>query len=143
MDVVNELAGGLLSGLGYAAVGIVLLVLGYKVIDWVTPGNLGTLIYAERNRNAALLVASGMAGIGAVVTTAIATSHDDFLRGISSAAGYGVLGIVLLGISFRVVDRFTPGDLGLICTDPEPHPAVWVMAATQLVLGAVLAAAIS
>lgn len=143
MDLMNELAGELLSGLGYAVVGIILLVLGYKVIDWVTPGNLGTLIYADRNRNASLLVASGMVGIGAVVTTAIVTSHDDIAKGLASAAGYGLLGIVLLGLSFRVVDRFTPGDLGLICTDPNPHPAVWVTAATHLVMGAVLAAAIS
>ena len=143
MDLVNDLAGGMLSGLGYALVGIILLVLGYKVIDWVTPGNLATLIYAERNRNAAMLVASGLVGIGAIVTTAIATSDDNFARGLGSAAGYGLLGILLLGLSFRVVDRFTPGDLGVICTDPNPHPAVWVTAATQLVMGAVLAAAIS
>jgi hypothetical protein len=42
-----------------------------------------------------------------------------------------------------VIDRLTPGDLGEICTDPEGSPAVFVTAALQIALGAVLAAAIS
>lgn len=143
MDLVTDLAEGLLSGLAYAAVGIVLLALGYKVIDWLTPGDLNELVYRERNRNAALVASAGLVGIGLIVTTAILTSHDDFTRGVTSAAGYGLLGIVLLAVSFKVVDALTPGDLGVICTEREPHPAVGVTRVTPLVMGAVLAAAIS
>jgi uncharacterized membrane protein YjfL (UPF0719 family) len=143
MDLLTDLAGGLASGLGYAAVGVVLLALGYKVIDWLTPGDLNQLVYEQRNRNAALLAASGLFGIGLIVVTAILTSDDDFTRGVSSAAGYGVLGIVLLAVSFKVVDALTPGDLGLICTDADAHPAIWVTAVSHIVMGAVLAAAIS
>ena len=143
MDLLNDLAAGLLSGLGYAALGVVLLALGYKVIDWLTPGDLNDLVYAQRNRNAALLASSGLLAIGVIVVTAILTSDDSFGRGIADAAGYGLLGIVLLAVSFKVVDALTPGDLGIICTDAEPHPAVWVTAVSHLVMGAVLAAAIS
>lgn len=143
MDLLTDLASGLLSGLGYAAVGTALLVLGYKVIDWITPGRLTELVYTDRNRNAALVTCAGLLGIGLVVTTAILTSEDDFVRGVSSAAGYGLLGIVLLAISFKIVDAVTPGDLGIICTDADSHPAVWVTAVTQVIMGAVLAAAIS
>ena len=143
MDLLTDLAAGLLSGLGYAAVGIVLLALGYKVVDWLTPGDLNDLVYAQRNRNAALLAGSGLLAIGLIVVTSILTSEDDFSRGVADAAGYGLLGIVLLAVSFKVVDALTPGDLGLICTDPEPHPAVWVTAVSHVVMGAVLAAAIS
>src|SRR5688572_10317866 len=113
MDLVTDLAAGLASGLGYAAVGIVLLALGYKVIDALTPGDLNQLVYEQRNRNAALLAASGLFGIG------------------------------LLAVSFKVVDALTPGDLGLICTDADAHPAIWVTAVSHIVMGAVLAAAIS
>ena len=143
MDLLNDLAAGLLSGLGYAALGVVLLALGYKVIDWLTPGDLNDLVYAQRNRNAALLASSGLLAIGVIVVTAILTSDDSFGRGIADAAGYGLLGIALLAVSFKVVDALTPGDLGIICTDAEPHPAVWVTAVSHLVMGAVLAAAIS
>ena len=57
MDFVNDLAFGLLSGLAYAAVGLVLLAVGYAAIDLITPGRLGQLIYVERNANAAAVVA--------------------------------------------------------------------------------------
>lgn len=143
MDLANDLASGLLSGLGYAVIGIVLLALGYKVIDWVTPGDLNRLVYEQRNRNAALMVSSGLLGIGLIIVTAILTSEDDFVDGVTSAAGYGLLGILLVAVSFKIVDALTPGDLGIICTDTEPHPAVWVTAVTHVVMGAVLAAAIS
>ena len=143
MDLLTDLATGLLSGLGYAAIGVFLLALGFKVIDWITPGDLNDLVYTQRNRNAALLAASGLLGIGFIIVTAILTSEDSFTRGVADAAGYGLLGIILLAVSFKVVDLITPGDLGIICTDVEPHPAVWVIAVNHLVTGAVLAAAIS
>lgn len=143
MDLLTDLAAGLLSGLGYAAVGTVLLVLGYKVIDWITPGRLTELVYTDRNRNAALVTCAGLFAIGLVITTAILTSEDDFARGVTSAAGYGLLGIVLLAVTFKIVDAVTPGDLGIICTDAESHPAVWVSAVTHVIMGALLAAALS
>lgn len=143
MDLLTDLANGLLSGLGYAAVGVALLALGFKVIDLITPGDLNDLVYNQRNANAALVASSGLLGIGFIVVTAILTSEDSFTRGVSGAAGYGLLGIVLLAVSFKVVDALTPGDLGIICTDAEPHPAVYVTAVVHLVMGAVLAAAIS
>lgn len=143
MNLLTDLASGVLSGLGYAAVGIVLLAFGYKVIDWVTPGDLNQLVYEQRNRNAALMVSSGLIGIGVIIVTAILNSEDDFVEGVTSAAGYGLLGIALTALAFKVIDALTPGDLGIICTDTEPHPAVWVTAVTHVVMGAVLAAAIS
>ncbi len=143
MEQLTDLASGLLSGMGYAAVGIVLLGFGFKVIDWITPGDLNELVYGQRNQNAALVVASGLLGIGFIVVTAILTSDDSFTRGLADAGGYGLLGIGLLAVSFKLVDALTPGDLGIICTESEPHPAVWITAVTQLVMGAVLAAAIS
>ena len=139
LDLASELG----SGLAYGAIGILLLAAGYVVIDLVTPGKLGDLIYTERNANAAWVVASGLLAIGAIVAVAIISSHDDFVKGIAYTAGYGGLGVVLLGLSFLLIDRFTPGELGVICTDVERHPAVMVTVAAHLSLGAIIAAAIS
>ena len=143
MDVLTDLVKGMVSGLGYGVVGLALLAVGYKVLDALLPGDLGVLIYTERNTNAALVVASGLVSLGSIVTTAIVTSHDELGRGIASATGYGLLGVVLLALTFVVMDRLTPGDLGVICTSPQPHPAVYVTVATLLTVGAVVAAAIS
>ena len=143
MEEVSDLVEGLLSGLGYAVVGMLLLALGYKVLDGLLPGDLGTLIYTERNTNAALVVASALVALATVLTTAIVTSDDSFADGIGSAVGYGLLGVALLALSFVVADRLTPGKLGVICTDRERHPAVYVTVASHLAMGAILAAAIS
>lgn len=143
MDVLTDLVKGMLSALGYAAVGLVLLAVGYKVLDALLPGDLSVQIYAERNVNAALVVASSLVALASIVTTAIVTSHDEFARGVAYAAGYGLLGIVLLAFTFVVMDRLTPGNLGVICTSSQHHPAVYVTMATLLAVGVIVAGAIS
>ncbi|AVT34097.1 MULTISPECIES: DUF350 domain-containing protein [unclassified Plantactinospora] len=139
----TTLATDLLATLAYGVVGLVLMAVGYVVVDMATPGRLHDLIWADRNRNAALLLASNLAGVGIVVTTAIVVSHDDFVEGIVSTAVYGLLGLLIMGAAFLLLDLATPGRLGEILVDPEPHPAVWVSAVVHLATGAVIAAAIS
>ena len=143
MDVLSDLADGMLSGLAFAAIGLALLVVGYKVLDALLPGDLSAQIYTERNANAALVVAAGLVALGTIVTTAIVTSADEFGRGVANTAGYGLLGVVLLALSFVIMDRLTPGNLGVICTSSERHPAVYVTVATLLTVGAIMSAAIS
>ena len=143
MDFINDLAFDLLSGLAYGALGLVLLALGYGAIDLLTPGRLTDLIYRDRNWNAAAVVASGLVAISTILVTAIITSHDDLDKGLAYAGSFGVLGIVLLVISFMVVDKLTPGDLGDIVCDTERHAAVVVTVANHIAVGAIVAAAIS
>lgn len=139
----TELAEEILSGLAFGGVGLALLVIGFVAVDAILPGDIRKLIWQDRNQNAALVLSSAMLAIGAIITTAIATSADDFSEGLTNAVGYGLLGIVLLALSFVIVDWCTPGKLGVICTDTERHPAVYVTVATHIALGAILAASIS
>ena len=143
MNTLDDLVGGVLATLAYAGVGAVVLALGYAVLDAITPGNLRHLVYADHNSNAAVLAGANVLALGAIVTTAIVTADDQLGKGIADAAVYGLLGIALLAGAFKVLDLLTPGDLGQICTDPQGTPAVYVTAAFQVALGAVLAAAIS
>ncbi|WP_262283529.1 DUF350 domain-containing protein [Micromonospora sp. MA102] len=133
----------LLVTLAYGVVGVALMAIGYVLVDVATPGKLHELIWAERNRNAALLLASNLAGVGIIVVAAIAASADDFALGLVGAAAYGILGLVIMAASFLLLDMATPGKLGEILVDPEPHPAVWVSAVVHLATGAIIAAAIS
>ena len=142
-DLLDDLIRGVLATLAYAAVGSVILGIGYAVLDAITPGNLRHLVYADHNGNAAVLAGANVLALGAIVTTAIVTADDDLGKGVLDAAVYGLIGIALLALAFKVLDRLTPGDLGQICTDPQGSPAVYVTAAFQIALGAVLAAAIS
>lgn len=143
MDFLTDLAFDLVAGLAYGALGLVLLALGYGAIDLLTPGRLSDVIYRDRNWNAAAVVASGLIAIATINVTAILTSHDDLDKGLAYAGTFGVLGIILLSISFVVVDKFTPGDLGELVCAAEKHPAVVVTVANHIAVGAIVAAAIS
>ncbi|MEV0324839.1 DUF350 domain-containing protein [Micromonospora echinospora] len=133
----------LLVTLAYGVVGVVLMGIGYVLVDVATPGRLNELIWTQRNRNAALLLASNLAGVGITVVAAIVASEDDFVLGIVGAASYGILGLVIMAAAFVLLDVATPGKLGEILVDPQPHPAVWVSSVIHLATGGIIAAAIS
>ncbi|MBU8858162.1 MULTISPECIES: DUF350 domain-containing protein [unclassified Micromonospora] len=138
----QHLVTDLLVTLAYGAVGVVLMAIGYVLVDVATPGKLHELIWTERNRNAALLLSSNLLGVGTIVVAAIVASADDFTLGLVGAAAYGILGLVIMAAAFVLLDVATPGKLGELLVDPEPHPAVWVSATVHLATGAIIAAAI-
>jgi len=126
----------------YGLVGLVLMAVGFALIDVLTPGNLREQVWVERNRNAAVLAASNLLGVGIIVATAIAASEGNWAEGLLSTAAYGLLGLALMGVSFIVLDLLTPGKLGAILVQEEPHPAVYVNGASHLAVSAIVAVAI-
>jgi uncharacterized membrane protein YjfL (UPF0719 family) len=144
MDYWSDLATELGAGLLYGFVGIALLALGYRVIDLLTPGHLGRQLCEDRNRNLGVIVSSAMLAIGIIVTSAIIASDGDLAKGLGESAGFGLVGIILLGVAFAVVDLITPGKLGDIVTGEEGHePMVFVTGAALVSIGGIVAAAIS
>ncbi|GAA2596793.1 hypothetical protein GCM10010399_29300 [Dactylosporangium fulvum] len=137
-----ELVTDLAITLGYAAIGIVLMAIGAVLVDVATPGSLRHLIWVDRNTNAAILLASNLVAVGTITVTAIVASNGDFLQGIGSTVGYGLVGLLVMTVAFIVVDMATPGKLGELLVHPERHPAVWITAAVHLAVGAIIAAAI-
>lgn len=138
----QELITGLLAAVAFGAVGLLMMVLGYVLVDVATPGKLRQLIWVERNPNAALLLVSGLIGIGTILTTAIAASANDLVAGLIGTVVYGLLGLVLMSLSFALIDAATPGKLGDELTSPTMHPGTWVSAAAHVVIAVVMAAAI-
>jgi putative membrane protein len=55
----------------YAALGMVLLYLGYRLFDWLTPTNLQEDIFKNGNVAVAVLVASFILGLAIVIGAAI------------------------------------------------------------------------
>jgi uncharacterized membrane protein YjfL (UPF0719 family) len=138
-----EYLDGVLASMAYAAVGFVLLWLGFVLIDLLTPGKLHILIWQENNPSAAIVLSSGLLSTGLIITTAIVTSHADLVGGLVSTTVYGLIGLVLMGLAFALVDACTPGRLGEILTESTPHAAAWVTGAINLVTGMIMAACIS
>jgi len=126
----------------YGLVGLVLMAVGFLLVDMLTPGNLREQVWVQRHRNAAILLATNLLGVGIIVATAIAASENDWAVGIVSTLAYGLLGLVLMGLSFVVIDAVTPGKLGTILMEEEAHPAVWVSGAAHLAVSAIVAVAI-
>ena len=138
-DFFTEIAGAFL----YGVVGIILLVVGVLVIDLLTPGKLGDLIIHERNRSAGIVAAAGLIAVGTIVTTAIASADGSLGEGLAETAGYGGVGVLMLGLAFLVIDLITPGKLGDFVVGEGEQPAAWMTGAALLAVGAIVAAAIS
>ena len=139
----TDLVSGLLSTVAFAALGLVLLMIGFYVIDLLTPGKLGQLIFVEHRRDPALLLGSSVVAIATIVGTSIYTAETDTLAGFAATAAYGIAGIILLAVAFVVLDLLTPGKLGELMTDDKDDPAIWVTVAVQLAVGVIVAASIT
>ncbi|GAB3552907.1 uncharacterized membrane protein YjfL (UPF0719 family) [Actinopolyspora lacussalsi] len=138
----QELLFGLSAAIAYGIVGAVLMVLGYVLVDLATPGKLRDLIWVHRNANAAILLVSGLIGVGIILTTAIAASSNDLVYGLIGTLAYGLLGLILMGLSFLLIDAITPGRLGDELSTASIHPGTWVSASSHVVIATIIAAAI-
>jgi uncharacterized membrane protein YjfL (UPF0719 family) len=130
-------------GLAYGVVGIALMGLGFVLVDLLTPGKLSKLIWTDRNIGAAAVLSAQLLGVGLIVSTAILSSEGGFATGLASTLIYGLIGILLMGLAFLVIDLVTPGKLGETIVEAQAHPAAWVVAAAYLSIAGIVAAAIS
>ncbi|WP_438387913.1 DUF350 domain-containing protein [Actinopolyspora saharensis] len=138
----QQLISGLSAAIAYGVIGAVLMALGYVLVDLATPGKLRDLIWVHRNANAAILLVSGLLGVGIILTTAIAASSDQLVLGLVGTLSYGVLGLILMGLSFLLIDALTPGKLGDELSTPTIHPGTWVSAGAHVVIATIIATAI-
>jgi uncharacterized membrane protein YjfL (UPF0719 family) len=136
-----------LESIGYAVaytgVGIALLTLGFFALDLLTPGHLGRHIYENRSVNAALTLAAGFLGQGAIVFASIwINATSGFGLALLYTVVFGVLGVALQAVAFVVLDLISPGKLGEHLTETQFHPASLVSAAVQLAVAAIIVASI-
>jgi uncharacterized membrane protein YjfL (UPF0719 family) len=137
----------LLASIGYAVaytgVGILLLMAGAFALDLLTPGHLARHIYEERSVNAAIALAAGFLGQGAIAFTSIWTNATSgFGTALSYTVAFGVLGVGLQVVAFVVLDLLTPGKLGDTLMQVPFHPASLVTAASTLAVSAIIVASI-
>ena len=67
----NELPLGLAAALIYSFLGIIVLMIGFKIFDWITPFSLNREIEEKNNTAAGLIVAGIMIALGLIVAAAI------------------------------------------------------------------------
>ncbi len=127
----------------YAGVGVGMMLVGYAMVDILTPGKLHEIVWAQRNSNASILVSANVLSVGLIIVTSILSSHDGLTEGLISTAAYSVLGMLIMAVFFVVLDLLTPGKLGEMMVAQERHPAIWVTASSHVAIAAIISAAIT
>lgn len=125
----------------YAIVGLALMVLGFFVLDWTTPGPLRTLVQAGRP-NAAAIAASGLVSLAFVVVLAIYSSSGDLADGLIKTLVFGLLGIVAQALSVRLIGLVTGIHIGGVLAAERYTPEVLVVVGAHFGLGLIVAASI-
>ncbi len=131
------------AALAYGVAGLLVMVLGYLLVDLVTPGRLHRIIWEERNSNASLILSTNTLGVAIVVVSAIFASEDGLTIGLITTVVYGVIGLLMMTASMLLIDLVTPAKLSNVLRDPQLHPATWVNASAHIAVALVMAAAIS
>ncbi|MCB0927895.1 MAG: DUF350 domain-containing protein [Mycolicibacterium insubricum] len=125
----------------YTIVGIALMVLGFFVIDWTTPGPLRQMVRAGRP-NAAAVTAAGVVSMAIIVVLAIYTSTGDLAGGLVKTLLFGLLGIASQAVSVRLLEAVKGVETGRVLAEEKFTPEVLVILAGYLAFGLIIAAAI-
>ncbi|MCB0987751.1 MAG: DUF350 domain-containing protein [Microthrixaceae bacterium] len=136
-DFINDL-GPIAAWLG---VSLALMVVGFIVIDVLTPGNLRAQV--SENMNAALLVAGKLTAVGIIVGGAVLASPDALDEGLVQAALYGMTGILASSGVFLLLDAALPVKLRELVGEDRFDPAAVVAMGSEIAVALVIAAALS
>lgn len=139
----NPVLKGALATILYFLVGMAVLVIGFVMVDVLTPGKLRQLVFVDRRPNAVMLTCAMYVALAAVIISAIANSYSQLGQGLVGVAVYGLIGVVLQGIALLTLHFVIPGDFHEHVDDPELHPAAFAVAVMLLAVGGVTAAALS
>jgi uncharacterized membrane protein YjfL (UPF0719 family) len=139
-QVLLEGSGALLA---YAAVGLVLFIVGFYMTDLATPGRLITVIREHRNPNATLLAAASTVGVGLIVGVSIFAAHGSLGEGLARTLVFGAVGIIAMTVATQIFDRVVGISIKQLADDEEDklEPAAVLLAVANLMIGFVTAVA--
>ncbi|MCV7442138.1 hypothetical protein AWB91_22930 [Mycobacterium paraense] len=139
----NPVFKGAVATILYFAVGMAVLLVGFYMVDWLTPGKLRQLVFVDRRPNAVVVAGSMYVSLTIVIITAIANSYSQLGQGLLGVAVYGLMGVILLGIALLCMHLLIPGNFHEHVDEPTLHPGSFAVALILLAVGGVTAAAVS
>ncbi|MCF7551855.1 MULTISPECIES: DUF350 domain-containing protein [Pseudonocardia] len=125
----------------YALLGALLMLLGFWAIDITTPGALNRLV-RDGKPGAVVVTSAGMISMAFIVVTAIWTSSGLLAEGLLSSLVYGLVGIIAQVGGVRLLEWVTGIRIGEVLAADELKPEAWVVAATHVALGLIVAVAV-
>jgi len=139
----NPVLKGAVATISYFLVGTAVLIVGFIVVDVLTPGKLRQLVFIDRRPNAVILACANYIALAAVIISAITNSYSQLGQGLVGVAVFGLIGVVLQGIALLTLHFVIPGDFHEHIDEPELHPAAFAVAVMLMAVGGVTAAALS
>ena len=139
----NPILKGVVATILYFLVGMAVLVVGFYMVDVLTPGKLRQLVFVDRRPNAVVIACAMYIALTIVIISAIANSYTQLGQGLVGVAVYGLMGVILLGIALLTLHLVIPGNFHEHVDEPELHPASFAVALMLLAVGGVTAAAVS
>src|SRR5256885_12088450 len=105
----NPVVKGVVATVLYFLVGMAVLVVGFVMVDVLTPGKLRQMVFVDRRPNAVVLACAMYVALAAVIISAIANSYSQLGQGLVGVAVFGLLGVVLHGNSLLALHLLLPG----------------------------------
>jgi uncharacterized membrane protein YjfL (UPF0719 family) len=139
----NPVLKGAVATISYFLVGTAVLIVGFIVVDVLTPGKLRQLVFIDRRPNAVILACANYIALAAVIISAITNSYSQLGQGLVGVAVFGLIGVVLQGIALLTLHFVIPGNFHEHIDEPELHPAAFAVAVMLMAVGGVTAAALS
>jgi hypothetical protein len=139
----NPVLKGVVSTILYFVVGMGVLLIGFYMVDLLTPGKLRQLVFVDRRPNAVVVACAMYIALTTVIVSAIANSYSQLGQGLVGVGVYGLMGVVLLAIALLTVHVLIPGNVHEHVDEPALHPGSFAVAAMLLAVGGVTAAAVS
>lgn len=139
----NPVWKGVLATILYFVVGMAVLVVGFYMVDVLTPGKLRRLVFVDRRPNAVVVAGAMYIALTTVIISAITSSYSQLGQGLVGVAVYGLMGVVLLGVALLTLHLLIPGGFHEHIDEPELHPGSFAVALMLLAVGGVTAAALS
>ena len=139
----EHLAVGVPATIGYFLAGALVLVVGFIVLDLITPGKLRDLVFLENRAGAAMIAGSQQIALACIVVSVIRASDDALMIGLGETLVYGALGIVLQAASLLVLEALIPVRFRDVVMDAKVRPRAVLAATTFIVIGVINAVALS
>lgn len=139
----DYLISGVTGTLAYFVLAAVILVVGFVILDLITPGKLHELVFVHHLPNAAVITVAQQVAIGIIVVTAVVNSSDILTEGLIETAVFGGLGLVIQVIVMLLLEVLIPGRFRDLVEDPKLRSGAVVAGVLLVVVGAVNAACLT
>jgi uncharacterized membrane protein YjfL (UPF0719 family) len=142
--MINDVLNALLAAAAYSGTGLVLMAVGFVLVDVLTPGRLKDLIWKDHSKNAAVLVAATFLGLGVNIFLAIMYNGEAGLTsGLVYTGVFGLLGVLMQMVSFLLLDKLSGDHLGELVKETTFNAAILVPASAQVAVSLIVGASIA